>query len=133
MQKQNSLLRGVVSLWLAVALLFAPLAAPFAAILSADNAAHTVHENASVVVDTADMHADHVKTQTATDAAGQKGASCDRHDHHGGKCCATCVQCLTAAPAMPAMFIPTHSPRLSAVPRLHDRLVVAAHDRPPAV
>lgn len=134
MRKQSIFLRGIISLWVAASLLVAPLVPAFAA-AHADNAtavSHAVHESTGAA-HAVDLHADHGKAQTATDTAADKNAPCDRHDHHDGKCCTTCVQCFTATPGMPAMFIPTHSPRLSAVSRLHDRLVVAAHDRPPAV
>ncbi len=79
------------------------------------------------------MHANHGKTAKAAEPGDSSPSSaCYQHDQCGGKCCATCAQCFTATSAMPTMFLATYSPQLSAVPRLHDRLVVAPHDRPPA-
>ncbi len=132
MRKQNSFLRGVISLWVAASLLMAPLAPSLAAVLPADTTAHATHASAAVA-HAADLHADHGKAHPAADASGHQDNSCDQHDRCSGSCCATCAQCFTATSAMPAMFLTTHSPRLSGVPRLHDRLVVAVHNRPPAV
>ncbi len=134
MRKQNIFLRGIISLWVATSLLTAPLVPAFAAAQAdkAPPAPHAVHESAGVA-HAAVSHADHGKANPTADATGHKNVSCAKHEQCSGKCCATCAQCFTATPAMPAIFLTTSSPRLSAVPRLHDRLVVATHDRPPAV
>ncbi len=131
MRKQNIILRGVISLWVTVSLLMTPLAPALAA--SVEAAAQAVHAR-HAVADMAGAHADHGKAHpaTKTHTTDRKGVSCEQHDRCSGQCCATCAQCFTATPALPAIFLTTHTPQLSAVPRLHDRLVVAGHDRPPA-
>lgn len=120
---------------LALVLGFAPTLSAFAAAPTQMNdTAHAAHGSASAAgAEATAMHTDHGQAVIAAALDDKLNGSCDRHDHRDGKCCATCVQCFTATSAMPAMFIPTHAPRLSAVPRLHDRLVVAGHNRPPAV
>ncbi len=118
---------------LALALGFAPTLPAFAAAqmdqtVSASHAAHGVADASA-----ATNHADHAKVAQKQGATGHKNVSCDKHDRCSGACCAACAQCFTATSAMPTMFLTAHSPRLSAVPRLHDRLVVAGHNRPPAI
>ncbi len=134
MRQQNIISRGMISLWVAASLLMAPLVPAFAAAQTdtAPAASHAAHESVGAT-HTAGVHADHGKAQPTADATGHKDTSCAKHEQCSGKCCATCAQCFSAAPAVSPMFLPTHSPRLSAVARLHDRLVTAAHDRPPAV
>ncbi len=129
MRKQNRFLRGIISLWVAASLLMAPLVPAFAA-AQANNApavSHAMHESVAIA------HADHGQVDQVADAAGHKNTSCAKHQQCSGKCCATCAQCFTATPAVSPLFLTTHSPRLSTVVRLQDRLVTAAHDRPPAV
>jgi len=135
MRKQNIFLRGIISLWVAVSLLIAPLTPAIAAASQADkapSAPHAAHESAGVA-HAVDLHADHGKAHATTDATGHKNTSCAKHEQCSGKCCATCAQCFTATSALPTFFLTTHSPQLSVATRLHDRLVVAVHDRPPAV
>ncbi len=134
MRKQNIILRGIISLWVAASLLIAPLTPAFAAAQAdkAPSAPHAMHESAGAM-HAASLHADHGKTHATTDATGHKNTSCAKHEQCSGKCCATCAQCFTATSALPAFFLTTYSPLLSVATRLHDRLVVAGHNRPPAV
>ncbi len=125
--------RRALAYVLALALGFAPTLPAFAAAqmdqtVSASHAAHGVADASA-----ATTHADHAKVAQEQGATGHKNVSCDKQDRCSGACCAACAQCFTATPAMPAIFLTTRSPRLSAVSRLHDRLVVAGHNRPPAV
>lgn len=121
--------RRAVALVLMLAIGLVPTLPVFATPVQTDDTSYAVHAGASAT----DRHAGHDKTVKADDTAGNKASSCDRHDHGSGNCCATCAQCFTATSAMPAMLLTIHFPRLSAVPHLHDRLVVAAHNRPPAI
>lgn len=112
-----------MSLWLALSLLVAPLAPAFAAAAPAKDA----HAAA-----TAAMHADHAEISHDT-ATGQQDASCTQHEQCSGSCCAACAQCYTAVSSVPASFAAVLAVYSPTVPRLHDRLTVAPHDRPPAV
>ncbi len=134
MRKQNIIFRGIISLWVAASLLIAPLTPAFAAAQAdkAPPAPHAMHESGGVA-HAASLHADHGKAHATTDATGHKNTSCAKHEQCSGKCCATCAQCFTATSAPPAFFLTTYSPQLSVATRLHDRLVVAGHNRPPAV
>jgi hypothetical protein len=105
--------------WLLIAaLVAAPLASLPAAAQGGDGAHHALHG--------------------ATDPGGHDDAplassSCDRHDTCQGQCCAACAQCFTAVFTLSLSLFPTYTVLSPTVPRLHDRLAVAPHDRPPAV
>ncbi|TAM45215.1 MAG: hypothetical protein EPN55_08790 [Gammaproteobacteria bacterium] len=133
MRKQNIFLRGVISLWVAISLLIAPLTPAFAAAQAdkAPSAPHAVHESAAIA-HAADLHADHGKAHATTDATGHKNTSCAKHEQCSGKCCATCAQCFTATLSVSIPLVRFHAVQSPVVLRLHDRLVTAAHDRPPA-
>ncbi len=84
-----------------------------------------------------DAHAAHAGHSTvqpgATDGSISKTAPCSQHDGCNGQCCAACAQCVIAVLTLSSPFLLTHTVLSSTVPRLHDRLPVAPHDRPPAV
>lgn len=79
------------------------------------------------------MHADHGKADMASDVKGGNVSSCLQHDPCGGKCCATCAQCFTAAFNFSIASLQTYSVQFPTVLYLDDRLTVAAHNRPPTV
>lgn len=121
-------------MWVAASLLMAPLAPAFAAV-QADNAtamSHAVHESAGVA-HAPGLHADHDKAHPTADATGHKNTSCAKHEQCSGKCCAACAQCFTAVSTVSASFSAILAVYTPTVPRLHDRLVAAGHNRPPAV
>ncbi|MEK7815626.1 MAG: hypothetical protein AAB294_02265 [Pseudomonadota bacterium] len=108
-----------VSFALTLAIILAPVLPAFAS-ASADAA-------------TPALHADHGKTDGVTVHADQKPGSCIQHDTCYDSCCATCAECFAAALGLLAPFVLAHVILSSAVPRLHDRIMAATHDRPPAV
>lgn len=116
----NILQRMGVSFALTLAIILAPVLPAFAS-AAADAA-------------TPALHANHGKTDGVTVHADQKPGSCIQDSSCNGECCVTCVQCAGAAFDLSAPFVLTRAVQFpAAVPRLHDRLMAAAHDRPPAV
>jgi hypothetical protein len=122
-----------ISLAVAVALLGAPLL-PAVASATADDSVHTAHGSAGVAsAAAAAMHADHGMTTKAAEAAdGNPSSGCYQHDQCSGKCCATCAQCFTVTFVLPVASVRSHAVQSPIVLRLHDRLVAAVHNRPPA-
>ena len=118
MKISNIFSQWVISLVVAVALLGAPVL-PAVTSATADDAVHA-------------MHADHGNTGKVASADDQSATGCTQHDQCSGKCCATCVQCFTAAFNFSIASIQTYSVQFPTVLHLDDRLTVAAHNRPPA-
>ena len=133
MRVSNTFSQWVISLAVAVALLGAPVL-PAAASATADDAVHAAHGSASVAgAVAAAMHADHGKTAKAAEQSdGNPSSACYQHDQCSGKCCATCAQCFTVTFVLPVSSVRSHAVQSPIVLRLHDRLVVAVHNRPPA-
>ena len=119
MHKLKALLHVCISFALTLAIILAPVLPAFTS-TSTDTAAST-------------LHADHGKIDGVTAHADQKPESCIQHDTCNDRCCATCAECFVAAFDLSAPFVLTHAVQSPTVPRLHDRLMTATHDRPPAV
>ncbi len=115
-----SLFRTVLACVLTFSLLAPPLV-PAAAATAHGQDAHAAHAGHSTV------------SPGATDGSISKISPCSQHDGCNGQCCAACAQCFTAVFTLSPPFLPTHTVLFPIVPRLHDRLPVAPHDRPPAV
>ncbi len=133
MWSPNIISQWAISLAVAVALLGAPVL-PAVASVTADDSIHAAHGSAGVASAGATaMHADHGKTAKATEPGySNPSSACYQHDQCGGKCCATCAQCFTATSVLPAFSVRSHAVQSPIVLRLHDRLVAAVHNRPPA-
>jgi len=119
--------RYILSLWLALSLLAAPLASVSGA-APADAAVPAAATDAGAHA----LHAGHAADPDGA-AGSHAGTSCAQHEQCSGKCCAACAQCFTAAATVPVSFstvLAVYSPTERS---LHDRLTVAPHDRPPAV
>ncbi len=132
MRSPSIISQWAISLAVAVALLGVPVL-PAVASATADDFMHTAHGSASVAsAGAAAMHADHGKTAKAAEPGdGNPSYACYQHDQCGGKCCATCAQCFTAAFNFSSASIQTYSVQFPTVLHLDDRLTVAVHNRPP--
>jgi hypothetical protein len=69
---------------------------------------------------TAAAHAHHAQDTDHGEAA-LKASPCSQHEGCSTQCCATCAQCFTAAPVVPAVFFTTYPQRLSAATRQGER------------
>jgi hypothetical protein len=125
MHRPTFMMRALLSLWLVLSLSAAPLAPAFAAVAPGDS--HATHAEVGMAA----MHADHAVA--GQDTAGHPDSSCAQHDRCNGKCCAACAQCFTAALGAAVSPNRLHPVQTPVVPRLHDRLVAAGHNRPPSV
>jgi hypothetical protein len=121
----------VISLAVSAALLLAPVLPAVAFAPMADDTAHAAHASAADAgagrSETPAPHADHGKA-----AGSGKTSSCDQHAACSKTCCAACAQCFTAAFTLSSSLPSTSAIQSPTVPRLHDRLTVAPHLRPPA-
>lgn len=133
MRVSNTFSQWVISLAVAVALLGTPVL-PAVASATADDSVHAAHGSAGVASAAAGaMHAEHGMTTKAVEPGdGNPSSGCYQHDQCSGKCCATCAQCFTATSVLPAASVRSHAVQSPIVLRLHDRLVAAVHNRPPA-
>lgn len=129
MYRLNPVSRWAVAVWLALSLLAAPWTTAFAGTRADATPPVTLaaHDGASA-------HADHAMGLHNAEAGSYADTSCVQHEQCGGKCCTACAHCFTAAASVPvssfSVVLAAYTPT---VPRLHDRLVTAPHDRPPAV
>jgi hypothetical protein len=117
-------LRRAAALVLTLVIGFAP-ALPAAASVPADD---TAHGSASVASAEAHaLHADHAKATKAAEQSDNNppSSSCYQHDQCSGKC-------FSATLMLPISSVRPRTVQSPVVPRLHDRLVAAAHYRPPS-
>ncbi len=131
MHTSNPVTRWAVSIWVALSLLAAPWVASAAAAPAnvAPAAVHAAHDGSHAA---GIPHADHAKISPQADTGSYPNTSCAKHEQCGGKCCTACAQCFTATSSVSASFAVVLATYTPVVPRLHDRLVTAPHDRPPA-
>ncbi|MCR4346216.1 MAG: hypothetical protein NUV55_03265 [Sulfuricaulis sp.] len=110
----------VISMLLAIALVWAPALPSFAMMIKAGDA-HAVHA-------THDGNHGNV-----SDTATAKQTPCTQHDSCDGQCCAFCAQCFGAV----SMILPDeaqpHPVQSSILSELHPRLLVTSPDRPPRI
>jgi len=109
----------LLSLLLALAVVFAPVASAFAFAAKAGNAqaAHASHD--------CDQRAD------GSGQADHHPSTCTQHDACAGQCCSCCVQCLNAAFFTPMTHVPSHPVQTPISSQLHSLVLITSLDRPP--
>ena len=121
-------LRLVISLAFVMALVAAPVI-PAMAFVSQHDQSHAAHEGPVKETGHASPQQEsEVNGCTGTAAA---GADCEQHDFCNGQCCATCVQCFTAALMVFPHSTYSHSIQAPIVQRLRVLFRVAVRHRPP--
>jgi hypothetical protein len=110
----------LLSLWLVLALVMAPVLPSFAMTIKAGDAqaAHVSH---------GDNHAN------MPDADASKQTPCTQHDSCNGQCCDLCAQCFSAVSPVSLEQVRPHPVQTAVLTKLHPRIFVASPDRPPRV
>lgn len=109
----------LLSLLLALAVVFAPVASAFAF------AAKAGHAQA--------VHASHDCDQRA-DGSGQADrhpSTCTQHDSCAGQCCACCAHCFGAMSLFQPAYIYSHPVQTPVLSQLHSLVLITSLDRPP--
>jgi len=111
----------LLSLLLALAVVFAPVASAFAFVAKIGNehAVHVAHDCGH-----------------RADGSGQTDhhpSTCTQHDSCAGQCCSCCVHCFNAAFFTPMAHVPSHPVQTPISSQLHSFVLIASLDRPPRI
>lgn len=109
---------NLLSLWLVLALVMAPVLPAFAMAIKAGDAhaAHVSHDG---------------QQANLSDPTAEKQVPCTQHDSCNGQCCAFCAQCFNAVSPAALGYIQPHPIQTPVLTTLHPRIFVASPDRPP--
>lgn len=110
----------LLSLWLMLALVMAPVLPSFAMTLKAGDA-HAVHVS---------HDGDHANMP---DTGTSKQTPCTQHDSCNGQCCDLCAQCFSAVSVVPLEQVRPHPVQSPVLTKFHPRIFSASPDRPPRI